>query len=295
MRRCACKHACVSVYSRGGQPPRVSSRSPSSPFPHLCLFFSCLRSSLPLAHSARLRTLRDVRVCQWNTLSLSEGRREDGGGTEESVVERCRVTVVVGLGAGGGKRLSHSGYSWHIGATWRPLTFPCLSLFASHPLSLSLSFALYRSILYAPSFSISSFSPSFLFNSPGLSFCLTVPPSSRPFPRNSPRSSVRNPHMNAPGSFARTGVDPSPSSPSTLCLLVWFRSRPPPRSLRPLDAGRPLRSTPLDAPSFSPSLPVAAPPSPPLPPFPDSDVAVCYDLHSSRNKTSATVLRSRRR
>lgn len=33
---------------------------------------------LPLAHSARVRTLRDVRVCQWNTLSLSEDRREDG-------------------------------------------------------------------------------------------------------------------------------------------------------------------------------------------------------------------------
>lgn len=37
-----------------------------------------LCSPLPLTHSARVRTLRDVRVCQWNTLSLSEGRREDG-------------------------------------------------------------------------------------------------------------------------------------------------------------------------------------------------------------------------
>lgn len=61
------------------------------------------------------------------------------GGREESAVERCRVTVVVGLTLVVENGLV-GGYSWHIGAARRPLTFPCLSISIS--LFLSLSFAL---------------------------------------------------------------------------------------------------------------------------------------------------------
>lgn len=69
-------------------PSRVGRWTPS---PSLPLFF-CLSPFLtfafppahPLAHSTRVRTLRDVRVCQWNTLSLSGGRQKGGRGREGS-------------------------------------------------------------------------------------------------------------------------------------------------------------------------------------------------------------------
>lgn len=62
----------------------------------------------------------------------------------------------------------------------------------------------------------------------------------------------------------------------------------PPASVPPgsFDAGISLRSPP-SMPRPPPRLPRLRLP----PPSPGGDVAVCYDLHSSRNKTSATVLR----
>lgn len=78
----------------------------------------------------------------------------------------------------------------------------------------------------------------------------------------------------------------SVETPSTLCLLVWFRPRPASPFPRILRRRYLSPITPLDASSSSPSPPAATPS-----PSPDGDVAVCYDLHSSRNKTSATVLR----
>lgn len=74
----------------------------SSLLPALLLFPA---RRLPLAHSARVRTLRDVRVCQWNTLSLSEDRREDGweGGIGGGTVPGNSGSR---SDAGGGKRLS---------------------------------------------------------------------------------------------------------------------------------------------------------------------------------------------
>lgn len=72
-------------------------------------------------------------------------------------------------------------------------------------------------------------------------------------------------------------------SVSTRLVSTPPASVPPPRILRRRYLS-PI--TPLDASSSSPSPPAATPS-----PSPDGDVAVCYDLHSSRNKTSATVLR----
>lgn len=197
------------------------------------------------------------------------------GGKEESVVEWCRVTVVVGL-ALVVENGSVSGYSWHIGAARRPLTFPHLSPFLSLslPLFFVCSVSFYR---YAPSFSVSSFSPSFLFNSPGVSFCLVV--------------------SSSPQLHTRTHRDRLRARESTplrrlLPLCVYSSGFDPAclRSLRPLDADVPLRSPPsmLSPSSVSPGCDFPSA-------LPNSDVAVCYDLHSSRNKTSATVLRSRRR
>lgn len=138
-------HACLEP-RRWTTPSRFLSLalfSLSSRLPVLSLPAALSPAALPLTHSARVRTLRDVRVCQWNTLSLSESQRERergwGGGREESAVERCRVTVVVGLTLVV-ENGSVGGYSWHIGAARRPLTFPCLSISIS--LFLSLSFAL---------------------------------------------------------------------------------------------------------------------------------------------------------
>lgn len=89
-------HACPSRTEEVDNPLPLP--SPSSPFPHFCLFSSCplLAASPESAHSARVRTLRDVRVCQWNTLSLSEGWREDEGEVGEG-------------GIGGGTVLGNSG------------------------------------------------------------------------------------------------------------------------------------------------------------------------------------------
>lgn len=61
---------------------------------------------------------------------------------------------------------------------------------------------------------------------------------------------------------------------------------PAPVPLGSFDAGISLRSPP-SMPRPPPRLPRLRLPPPP----PYGDVAVCYDLHSSRNKTSATVLR----
>ena len=47
---------------------------------------------------------------------MNEGQREDEWEGEESVVERCRVTVVVGLVVLVVENGSVGGYSWHIGA-----------------------------------------------------------------------------------------------------------------------------------------------------------------------------------
>jgi len=147
-------------------------------------------------------------------------------GREESVAERCRVTVVVGLMLVV-ENGSVGGYSWHIGAAWRPLTFPCLSLSLSLSFSRSFSSSLFRLLCIVLS-AARHLSPSHLAVPPfslarDLSFCTTVPPFISSFPRVSPRLRV-NSHTNTQGSFTRTGVDPSLSTPSTLCLLV---STPP--------------------------------------------------------------------
>lgn len=166
------------------------------------------------------------------------------GGKEESVVERCRVTVVVGL-ALVVENGSVSGYSWHIGAAWRPLTFPRLS----PPLPLSLSFrcsvSFYR---YAPSFSVSSFSPSFLFNSPGVSlsasrYTLRLVLSARCVP---PAAPCERTHGRTGDRLRARESDPSPlvdSFHSRVYSSGFDPSRL--RSLRPLDAGIPLRSPPF--------------------------------------------------
>lgn len=123
------------------------------------------------------------------------------------MVERCRVTVVVGLDAGGGKRLGR----WLLVAHWR-----CTEAF---DLSLSLSLSLRPSRL-ASSFSVSSFNSSFPSNSSGSLFLHraspvpTLPLSARESPRT--RTHTRE-----------SGRTP-PSTLSAPCLLVWFRPRPPP-------------------------------------------------------------------
>lgn len=92
--RRACVRACISRERRSNAPlcvqtrmrVRLEPRRWTTPSRFLSLTLFSLSSLLPapllppcarrfpLAHSARVRTLRDVRVCQWNTLSLSEGR-----------------------------------------------------------------------------------------------------------------------------------------------------------------------------------------------------------------------------
>lgn len=65
-------HACPSRVEEVDTIP-LASPLLSFSFPHFCL-----PARSPLAHSTRVRTLRDVRVCQWNTLSLSGGRQKGG-------------------------------------------------------------------------------------------------------------------------------------------------------------------------------------------------------------------------
>lgn len=109
-------HACPSRVPKRWTPGPPPPRLPHSPF----LIVACpssSRSSLILL--TLVCTLRDVRVCQWNTLSLN---RADGG---DEASERKREREIGGgtvpgnsgsrSGAGGGK-LGVGGYSWHIGA-----------------------------------------------------------------------------------------------------------------------------------------------------------------------------------
>lgn len=212
------------------------------------------------------------------------GRRNGGGTVPSNSGSRS--------GAGGGKRLSR----WLLMAHWRCTEAFDLSLSLSPSpslffLFLSLPSSLFRLLCIVLS-ATRHLSPSHLLVPP---FSLTRPAGGLFL---SPRLRV-NPYTNAHReSFTRTGVDPSPSTPSTLPLCVCSSGFDPARlySLRPLDAGIPLRSPPsMLRPPLRLSRLRLLFPHPSLPPPPDSDVAVCYDLHSSRNKTSATVLRSRRR
>lgn len=198
-------------------PSRVGRWTPS---PSLPLFF-CLSPFLtfafppahPLAHSTRVRTLRDVRVCQWNTLSLSGGRQKGGRGGERGV----GGGTVPGnsgsrSGAGGGELLSR----WLLVAHWRYTEAFDLSL-----LSLSLSSSISR---LTSSFSVSSFNSSFPSNSSGSLFLHYTGPHLVPSARlYSPCVDCKSVHRRTPIEIRAT----PPSTLSTLCLLVWFRPRPP--------------------------------------------------------------------
>lgn len=148
------------------------------------------------------------------------------------MVERCRVTVVVGLTLVV-ENGSVGGYSWHIGAARRPLTSPCpsLSLFV-HLVSRHLS----PSHLSIPPFPLTH---------PGLFFCTALPPS-RPF--RSPRVRAR--------AHGRTRGNPGEPlhrlSPLRVCSSGFDRARH--RSLHPLGISR---CFPFSLPFISPlpSLP----------------------------------------
>lgn len=161
-----------------------------------------LRSPLLLTHSARVRTLRDVRVCQWNTLSLSEDRREDGW---EGRIGGGTVPGNSGSrsDAGGGKRLSQ----WLLVAHWRCMEAFDLSL-VSLSLSpfLSFSFALYRSIatrhlspshLSIPPFSLAQTRRS-LSASRHCSLRLILPPRSFPCELTHERTGIVCAHRSRP-------------------------------------------------------------------------------------------------
>lgn len=167
------------------------------------------------------------------------------------VEERCRVTVVVGLVLVV-ENGSVGGYSWHIGVARRPLTSPCLPL---------LTVSLRRSPLgFAPSFSVSS------FDSSSLLACLTrvsLSLSRAPFRVPSPRlivvvTAAAATPCESIHTYTHTRPQESapPSTLSTLCLLVWFRSRSP----LPLAIPRSPPSTlPFFLP-FHPALPLPPPP-----------------------------------
>lgn len=183
--------------------------------------------------------MRDVRVCQWNTLSLSGGRQKGG---RERGGEAGGGTVPGNSGsrsdAGGGKRLGR----WLLVAHWR-----CTEAF-DLSLSLSLSF---RPSRLASSFSVSSFNSSFPSNSSGsLFFCTAVPPS-RPF--RSPRVRAR--------AHGRTRGNPGEPlhrlSPLRVCSSGFDRARH--RSLHPLGISR---SLPFSLPFISPLPSHLPPPSP---------------------------------
>jgi len=172
------RRACISREKRLNAPLSVQTRmrirlksrrwTPSpSPllFPLSPFLASAPFPALPLAHSTRVRTLRDVRVCQWNTLSLSGGRQKGG---RERGGEAGGGTVPGNSGsrsdAGGGKRLGR----WLLVAHWR-----CTEAF---DLSLSLSLSLFVHLV-SRHLSPSHLSiPPFPLTHPGLFFCTTVPP-----------------------------------------------------------------------------------------------------------------------
>lgn len=175
-------------------------------------------------------------------------------------------------GTGGGKRLSR----WLLVAHWRCTEAFDLSLSPSaHRLSPSLSARLraiflrliFRFLLSSrlshPSLSLEPLSASLLHGSSSSS----PPPPPPPLHRVNLYTHTHTcPQESAP-----------PSTLSTLCLLVWFRSR------SPLPLAIPRSRPPRRFPSFSPFILL----------FPcrrrPGDVAACYDLHSSRNKTFATT------
>lgn len=207
------------------------------------------------------------------------------------MVERCRVTVVVGLGAGGGKRLSQ----WLLVAHWRYMEAFDLSLSLSFrfPSPLSLSSSLFRSLCIVL-FSTRHLSPSHLSVLP---FSLTHPGSlsASRYPLRLVLPAHLAAQLRAEPTHERTGiVCAHRSRPLSVVSFHSVSARlvsiPPAPSFPPT----PRRRSP--SPINPPRCPVLLSVSPGCgSPFPDGDVAVCYDLHSSRNKTSATVLRSRRR
>lgn len=157
---------------------------------------------------------------------------------------------------------SVGGYSWHIGAAQRPLT--SLRLLLS-PSPLTVSHHLPPSHL-----SIPPFSPTH----PDLSFCTTIPVTSRPF--HASLLSVRTHTHNVTTCIhVRAGVDPSIDS----FHFVSARLVSTPPACFPSLTGIP---RPLDASLLLPAQLSRVVSS-------SNDVQVCYDLHSSRNKTSATA------
>lgn len=188
-------------------------------------------------------------------------------------------------GAGGGKRLSRWLLVAHWRCTRRPLTFPCLSL-----LSLSLSRSsppsLFR-LLRIRSPYPRHLSPCLIFQ---FLLSLYLNPGSLSASRvYLLRFVLSRAHECAGIVYTRTEVRAPLHRRLLLPLYVSARlvsippasgcSLPTHRRRIPLRSSVPLSSRGVS--SFSPDNSVAA--------------VCCYDLHSSRNKTSATAPRSRRR
>lgn len=118
-------------------------------------------------------------------------------------------------------------------AHWRCARRPLTSL----PVSLTFSLAR-SSVRLAPSFSVSSFNRSFLPNSLlslslYCSFCVAIPPrrllpSAPAYPRVVVTTRVNPPPPTYTHTTRAQKSDPTIGSLHTLCLLVWFRPRPPP-------------------------------------------------------------------
>lgn len=154
---------------------------------------------------------------------------------------------------------SVGGYSWHIGAAQRPLTSLRLLLSPS-PL--------------APSSSVSSFNSSFLSNTPGPLFLHHNPRHVSSLPRVSALRANTHTQRNT-CIHVRAGVDPSIDS----FHFVSARLVSTPPACFPSLTGIP---RPLDASLLLPAQLSRVVSS-------SNNVQVCYDLHSSRNKTSATA------
>lgn len=184
-------------------------------------------------------------------------------------------------------------------AHWRCARRPLTSL------PVSLTFSLGRSVRLAPSLSVSSFNRSFLPNSPGsslslyCSFCVAIPPrrllpSAPAYPRVVVTTRVNPPTYTRTQAAHRNPIPPS--APSTLCVC--------PSGFDPARRRSPRPSLPRPPPPEHPSIvPWSVLPSPlslltslsrwvPRSRRLPDDVAACYDLHSSRNKTSTTPLGS---